>query len=682
MNNGEYYVSKEDNYIGENKSFPAEIYKKPFEENLLGKEKAESGNEITTLQKKAKNPKNNADGSKKTLVDKVFNSVKSIATTATVAVTAIVVSNTVMSNTVSAELVDIDVGSSYVEYELQIADMGDEDECFVIVSASGEEIAQTEVRDNGIQKARIEGLKPEWEYTLSVVSRDGILGDIVRFKHKFQTLKHEEYKPLPPPDTYNGVYDVPSLEDAVTDWSKNQILIPVVFENTDGKYLYKISAFDIKGNKISVTEGYGSGSAAVKISDENELYSFVFEIYGVTESEQRLILSHDLGQLELIAPKVKVTDISVVGENLIRVDFTSRNTDGVSLRIEYADGVHDDLMLTPTEISRGYAEISVPETTASVSILPIVHANGFDIEQQRAEKTLLGELDLDVIVNLNNQIRSIELYVKAITNGATYIHVESSDQTLTGNYDIWDGRASIYFSERVPISFTAYLTDEDGSKLSNETQVSLDTAQPDSVPEYVFNYANVSDVAVTYNDDGTINVYLNTGFECAEEEYYYIVKLGRYIVRSKSPNFALERIPNETYSICYYYVCYERDGVEYALTTVTPSGMVNEAYHFGAYASMECTLTENELTISLDRYHNLDLSSIRLVSAEGEEITITESDFVSDGNGGYALSVTFSSVPEYVTVYAMVCPNPSAFDFIEDYEGSIYVPYETKIYPY
>ena len=32
MNNSEFYTSREDNYIGENKAFPAEIYRKVIEE--------------------------------------------------------------------------------------------------------------------------------------------------------------------------------------------------------------------------------------------------------------------------------------------------------------------------------------------------------------------------------------------------------------------------------------------------------------------------------------------------------------------------------------------------------------------------------------------------------------------------------------------------------------------------
>ena len=309
MNNGEYYVSREDNYVGENKSFPAEIYRKVIEENSLGRETADRGREITTLQKRSGAEKRNKDGSNKTLIDKVFNSVKSIATTATVAVSAIVVSSTVMANTVNAELVDIDVGSDYVEYEMQISDMGEKDDCFVIVSSPSETIHESEIYENGLQSARIEGLNPEWEYTLSVVSRDGIVGDITCFQHKFQTEKHQEYAPDPPPESYNGAYEIPDINNAAVDWSEKQMALPIVFENVDGKYFYRLRVTRENGALHRLIEGRESSIELIDISDEIDTYNFVFEIYGLGTNEEKLIISHDLGMRELARPTARVTDI-------------------------------------------------------------------------------------------------------------------------------------------------------------------------------------------------------------------------------------------------------------------------------------------------------------------------------------------------------------------------------------
>ena len=192
MNNGEFYLSREENYIGENKRFPAEIYKKVIEDNPLGKEKADLGKEITTLQEKKRIKGKEKDS--RGFVEKVFKSIKSVATTATVATSAIVITSTIITSSISANLVNLDVGSNYIEYEIEISDINDEN-CFLVVSGTDEAITEKEIQENGVYKGRVEGLKPEWEYTISVVSRDNVLGEITHFQHKLQTQKHTEYAP-------------------------------------------------------------------------------------------------------------------------------------------------------------------------------------------------------------------------------------------------------------------------------------------------------------------------------------------------------------------------------------------------------------------------------------------------------------------------------------------------------
>ena len=120
MNNGEFYSINEIKKISEYKYFPAEEYKSKYEVNPSGKEQAKSGSEVTTLQKKKLDTKLNPDGTSKTVIDKIFNSIKTIATTATVAVTAVVVTTTLVINSPKVDLKSLDVGSDFVEYEMEI----------------------------------------------------------------------------------------------------------------------------------------------------------------------------------------------------------------------------------------------------------------------------------------------------------------------------------------------------------------------------------------------------------------------------------------------------------------------------------------------------------------------------------------------------------------------------------
>ena len=333
MNNGEYFSSSEVNKTSEYKQFPAEMYKKKIEENSLGNELSGGGNEITTLQKKRRDKGLNQDGSSKTLIDKIFNSVKTVATTATVAVTAVVVTTTLVVNAPKVELKSIDTGSDFVEYEMEISELKADEKYSIVVSTSNEEDIELEIEENGVYKNKVEGLKPQWEYTLSLISRDTSLGDVTHFEVKFQTLKHEEQTPIPPPNTYTGSYTLPSSEDILVNWSEMKLFAPIVFDSVDGKYFYKILVYDQNGEIIHTESSKDSKNIAIDILEDATEYSLTFEIYGVGEKEERLILTQSIGNYEIVKPSVNITDISMLGENAIRIYFEKENAENIDFVI-------------------------------------------------------------------------------------------------------------------------------------------------------------------------------------------------------------------------------------------------------------------------------------------------------------------------------------------------------------
>ena len=423
--------------------------------------------------------------------------------------------------------------------------------------------------------------------------------------------------------------------------------------------------------------GKDSGSVLVDIQDGIDVYAFTFEIYGVGTSDERLIERHTLGSYDIARPTFAVTDIRLAGENLVRVEFNSSNTQSVSMHIEYQDGTGEDIALSESELLCGYLEVLVPDTSLSLSLTPIMAFDGYTVSGDSFVKEFTDNLEIDTLVSLNDSNMSIELYIKSITNGATALHLECSEfDYMNGEYYFWDGRASVSYSDRGEMSFTVYLTNEVGERLSNEVEISVDTTAPETTAPYIMNYKNPNDVGVTYNSDGTINVYVNTDFECEDESYYYTVTLGRYVVRTREKVAVFESLPNETYPI-QYNVCFERDGQHYSVQTITPSGAVNEIY-FNA----SCTLNADTLTVSVSDVGKFDLNSFRLVSSDGEEIRLTEEDFTDDGYGNLSCDAVFSTASEYVTVYVMICPRAEAMEFIDEYKGSLYMLYETEIYPY
>lgn len=667
MNNGEFYLSREENYIGENKRFPAEIYKKVIEDNPLGKEKADLGKEITTLQEK-KRIKGNKEKDSRGFVEKVFKSIKSVATTATVATSAIVITSTIITSSISANLVNLDVGSNYIEYEIEISDINDEN-CFLVVSGTDEAITEKEIQENGVYKGRVEGLKPEWEYTISVVSRDNVLGEITHFQHKLQTQKHTEYAPDPPPNSYTGLYENPIIDEKAINWASGQMTVPIVFEKIEDKYYYKLIVEDENGNVLQEIKGNDNMSAMVNILENISTYKFTFQIFGVGEAEEGLILSQDLGIYQIIQPKAMVKAISPIGQNLLRIEFESQGVENLALQIEAGDEV-TRIELSPTQASLGYVDVSMLETSTKIKATPIMIFEDYTVLNQPFEADLEGVLEIEPFVNLKDN--SLILYIKAITNGATYLHVESlQDETITGNYDFYSGSATVGYQMQGEIACTMYLVGQDGERLSNDATVVVNTAQELIKPEYVMNYVNPGNVGVTYNDNETINLYIQTNFECEDESYYYQIEVGEYRIKSRDKVAVIRNLPNASYPL-RYSVCFDKDGNQYVIETVTPSGVANESRFSGMIS-----LVDNSLTITIYDRSYVDLNSIRLITSYGGEIQVQEKDFTLNEGQDYVAVIEFEISPEHVIMYAMISPYPVT----GEYEGSLYTQYIEEIYP-
>lgn len=573
MNNGEYFSSSEVNKTSEYKQFPAEMYKKKIEENSLGNELSGGGNEITTLQKKRRDKGLNQDGSSKTLIDKIFNSVKTVATTATVAVTAVVVTTTLVVNAPKVELKSIDTGSDFVEYEMEISELKADEKYSIVVSTSNEEDIELEIEENGVYKNKVEGLKPQWEYTLSLISRDTSLGDVTHFEVRFQTLKHEEQTPIPPPNTYTGSYTLPSSEDISVNWSNMQLTVPIEFDSVDGKYYYKLLTTDQNGEIIHTESSKDSKNIAIDILEDATEYSLTFEIYGIGEKEEKLISTQSICDYKFAKPSVDITDISLLGENTIRIYFENENAENIDFVISYPDKSEALISATPKDILHGYIDTEVTDTALSIGVTPKINFDGYTLTQGTVNHTFESNLEVEAIVDLYYE--NVVLFLKYIGNGSDRVSVTSSldPQNPTVEY-IFDGKINLYYEEKTDITYTLYLTNENGDVLSNQVEITVDTSTTVN-EDYSFNYINPGDVEVSHNDDGTINLNIPVTFEAENPNIYYKVCLSNNIYVSNEGGIIVTNLPDTIYTLSYY-VCIDIDGVCYSFLTVIPSGAINE----------------------------------------------------------------------------------------------------------
>lgn len=582
MNNGEFYNSNEYNSVSEYAQFPAELYIKPKEENKSGNETADLGKEATTLQHKANAKAEN--GNHKTLVDKIFNSIKTVATTATVAATALVVTTSFVTNAPKVDLVSLNCGADYVEYELEIDELQEDVAYSIVISAPTQEESKTPLTGNGNYKRRIDGLKPDWEYTLEVVSEDTILGEVTHYQVKFQTLKYVDNEEPP--------------------------------------------------------------------------------------------------------PSVNVSNVVISGLDEIQIYFTTENVNEnseITLNITYGDSTENDLVLTNTDLENGYATTYMYSSN-SLAITPYVTSlkNGEQKETECAkyEQVFDSTLFVETKIGLTAaySYKSVTFYPTGITNGAQNLMVISSEDPSNPEL-LWLGsELFIEYSSETEVTYTLYFANDEGDALSNEITVTLDTSVIAPDVDYTFNPVNTGDVGITYNDDGTINAYLNTNFACENEDIYYQVTLGRFRYKTREAIARIEGIPDETYPLIFD-ICFDVNGQQYSFYRTSLSGVVNEA---SVESYINSAIGGNSLNLQFYSINDiyLDFNNLKAVSSTGEEIILSESMFTFDDiNSTHELTIEFTQAFEYVTLYVVANPNYLDVKDIPNYSGNIRKTFEVVITP-
>ena len=550
-----------------------------------------------------------------TIVNKILNSLKGVAVTSSVAIVAVVGANAITPPP-KVDLLNFAVNGTYIEYVLSVDELQDDLQYYIVISTTNEEDQQFLVEDEGVYTNKVDSLKEKWAYTFSFVSYDEAWGKTTYFEKAFQTADTVIEEDTPP----TPIPDTPTEPEEPP---------PTPIPDTP------------------------------------------------TEPEEPPPLP------AIPDYTISISEVTVVGLNQLRIDFADANLTEectVELLLSYAGQTEPiSRTLTTRELAQGYATLMVEDSLIPISIQPIIR---YDTEQQALdchvyECALDNSLTADV--QINTYRGTIVLYLKGLTNGGTMVHVvDTNTAEVILEEELYGDYAEFFYEADTQRSYTVFLTNTNGEKTTEDFVTEIYTTVP-TIPEYVFNYKNANDVGLTYNSDGTINVYIQTDFSTENEGLYYQILLGDRRFASRDALFVAEGIPNEAYSLTYQ-ICYEYNGVQYCFNEIPVSGMVNEFYIDGQF---DAELLDNTLTLSIDYYKTdiLDLSSFRLVSSSGEEIQLQESDFVyDDAMGVYTLTHTFSQELEWATVYFTCTPFAQNMEGIDDYIGNLSLTESVIIY--
>lgn len=170
---------------------------------------------------------------------------------------------------------------------------------------------------------------------------------------------------------------------------------------------------------------------------------------------------------------------------------------------------------------------------------------------------------------------------------------------------------------------------------------------------------NPGNALVTYNADGTINIYRKVMFSCTNENVYLNAfiygnytddeQTGRrifgdcYDVISRSTYAIIENIPIKNYMLLYY-IMFDYDGVSYTMYTEMPSGSIEFP---DSYANAYVSISNNQTTVSvlLQEYGSLE----NRIKVNGVEYQYTTYNDSFDSN--FILVIDGEHYIQSVTIY-------------------------------
>ena len=287
-----------------------------------------------------------------------------------------------------------------------------------------------------------------------------------------------------------------------------------------------------------------------------------------------------------------------------------------------------------------------------------------------------NKLEVEALVNLDNYYGEIICFVKALTDDDTMISVTSSLDGEERVEYIGGSQLHLWYTERGVATYTMYLTNEAGDLLSNLVELTVDTTQRDLSFDFNMNYHNPDDLGLSFNPDGSMNVYVDTGFECEDMTVGYYVAVGQYFYRGRENTAIIRNIPSGYHGYSHY-VYAEIEGVKYVVGFSSPSGSITPSI-----ADIGCSFDESRVEITLPSDGSVYLDTVRLVTSDGREMLLVAESFVLDEDTGrYVTTFDLGTLPEELVICVTAERDGAKLDFLDEYDGSLVTEEKITFYP-
>ena len=566
-----------------------------------------------------------------------------------------------------------------VEYNILISDYVNGKNYRVVFVQNGTPFYENNVIADGAILGNVDDL-PEGEFEIIVHGQ--IMGTDIE-------LEKITYVPpiFEPPTSYNGSYTVPSLSASSVVWNSSDgyhtFKLPIECDDMPAAYKYKLTAYDSDGKALDFYEGQIGTEVVLEISEASYEVSFVFELIGIGTNTTSVIEKTDLGVIDFSPATIDITDVTVPFINTYNIKYSIISSfdqneiyEGVELTLTLANGNEEQIYIDKGEIEVGYIEYtSSVEVTSINATLTYTKSPGTNTRTATVSKNVNTDASFDAtyLVNYNN---GYVLFHPVGVLNATHMAITSSETSTPDIIMIEDiepqaGYMS-YYSTSGDITYTLYLCDEGGNALSNQVVFTIDTTANDYDGSYSMSYRNPSEIGISYNDDGTINLYIDIDYPDIGGDAYYQIILGDelyYTFTGGAP--VISGLPDEPYTLMYR-VCKDIDGVQYILYEVVPSGVINESSmvnYVSAYKDESNVTLEMWYLTSMEYDTN---SSVRIVCSNGTELSFDFGELYNDtGYSMYTVSFEVGADVTAITVYVSGAVYAHTLEDIA-YDGNMY----------
>ena len=647
MANKEFYSVEEFRKQTEYKPFAAELYAKSPEFANGAPEIAKGAPENKFAEepaKKEEKPASTKQGKRRQNLKKILNRVNDSATkflgttagTVAAAAAAVAVGTNILTPVgITAQIEKIFLGANYAAVQLAVTELTEKEDFYLLVTGDGEE-RYFEGMDLGVNEYLLRGLQPNQRYLVQVVDGNG--------KSYFQTeLTTEDENGEFLSESFLGEYRRLSPDEATVIWGEESHIVELDlgFTAESDLYAYRVALVDESGEELAFYEGRDK-TVKMEVPAKAEQATILYEEWFVGEEFRYLYESEETADAILLsAPKILFSEEKIL---------ESTNYYKIPYRLESAreeDELLDfSLWINGTQLGIGTPALNEP------------YWLGVEVEAGQEQFTLSAQMTVagayggyertvqtESLVYQNAQEFYADVY--ASYTGGKEIVMDFAYFAEAGAYvevtDLATGTAerveNSYFSVSVEEGIYEYsyaLYDSGGTPLTEAETVRFDTSYTAS---FEATYPNPGDVLITFNDDGTHNIYFDMKFSSENPEVYYEIHYSdathgiNGVLKSNESVVVVEDLFRETYSLIYKFWG-ELDGVRYLLYQMSPSGATGEFYppNMGvvSYSGSE---------VQLKFYANTMLDGEIKLTVNGKEYLVAVEELTALEEGGYTYTL-------------------------------------------